>query len=120
MIETDQPMQLRTQRDGCEQLVSEHYDRLYRWFLWLTNTAEDAADLTHDSFVALWQSLDRFDQRRPFKPWLYGIARNVWRKHCADRSDRGIAAPELPTEETDTGPCPAESLLSKETGSMLE
>src|ERR1051326_1698570 len=120
MIENLQPLPLRTQRDNCEQLVSEHYDRLYRWFLWLTNAAEDAADLTHDSFVALWQSLDRFDERRPFKPWLYGIARNVWRKHCAGRQDRGAAPQEWTAEEEDLGAGPAQSLLNKETGTMLE
>src|SRR2546428_584508 len=118
MIETSQPLQL--QRDTCEHLVSEHYDRLYRWFLWLTNRADDAADLTHDTFVALWQALDRFDERRPFKPWLYGIARNLWRKHCAGRLARGTDPPESGSEEADPGPSPAQSLLSKETGCMLE
>jgi len=119
-IETGQPLQLRNQRDRCEELVSEHYDRLYRWFLWLINSADDAADLTHDTFVALWQSLDRFDERRPFKPWLFGIARNVWRKHCASRSGIGIEAVESVVEEADPGPGPAQNLLSKETGRMLE
>ena len=118
MIETSQPLEL--QRDTCEQLVSEHYDRLYRWFFWLTNAADDAADLTHDTFVAVWQSVDRFDDRRPSKPWLFGIGRNVWRKHCAGRLARGINPPESAAEEPDTGPSPVQSLLSKETGSMLE
>jgi len=120
MIETGQPLQLGNQRDRCEQLVSEHYDRLHRWFVWFTNSADDAADLTHDTFVALWQSLDRFDERRPFKPWLYGIARNLWRKHCADRPARGIVLPESAAEEPDPGASPVQSLLSKETGRMLE
>src|SRR5262249_15017113 len=84
-IETGQPAQLRTRGEGCDDLVPEQCDRLYRWFLWLINSADDAADLTHDTFVALWQSLDRFDDRRPFKPWLFGIARNVWRKHYPGR-----------------------------------
>ena len=92
MIETTQPLQL--QRDTCEQLVSDHYDRLYRWFFWLTNAADDAADLTHDTFVAVWESVDRFDDRRPSKPWLFGIGRNVWRKHCAGRLTKGIQPPE--------------------------
>jgi RNA polymerase sigma factor (sigma-70 family) len=83
MIERGEPLHLQNQRGRCEQLVSDHYDRLYRWFLWSTNSADNAADLTQDTFVALWQSLDRFDGRRPFTPWLYGIARNVWRKHSA-------------------------------------
>ena len=120
MIESGEPLQLQDQRDRCEQLVSEHYDRLYRRFLWFTNSADNAADLTHDTFVALWQSLDRFDDRRPFKPWLYGIARNVWRKHCAGRLARGIDPPESAPEEPDPGPSPMQTLLSKETGCMLE
>ena len=121
MTENGLPLQLRNPRDGCEPLVSEHYDRLYRWFLWMTNTADDAADLTHDTFMAVWESLDRFDARRPFKPWLYGIARNVWRKHCAARVTRGIDPPEwTPEEEPDPEPGPAQRLLSKETGGLLE
>src|SRR5262245_8023345 len=96
MMETSQPLQL--QRDTCEQLVSQHYDRLYRWFFWLTNAADDAADLTHDTFVAVWQSVDRFDDRRPSKPWLFGIGRNVWRKYCAGRLARGINPPEISEE----------------------
>jgi len=56
-----------------------------------------------------------FDARRPFKPWLYGIARNVWRKHCAARVTRGIDPPEwAPEEEPDPEPGPAQRLLSKE------
>ena len=120
MIESGEPLQLQGQRDRCEQLVSEHYDRLYRRFLWFTNSAENAADLTHDTFVALWQSLDRFDDRRPFKPWLYGIARNIWRKHCAGRLARGIDPPESAPEEPDPGPSPMQTVLSKEAGCMLE
>src|SRR4030095_13287924 len=108
MIETSQPLQL--QRETCEQLVSEHYDRLYRWFSWLTNAADDAADLTHDTFVAVWQSVDRFDDRRPSKPWLFGIGRNIWRKHCAGLAKR-INPPESADEEPDTGQGPAQSLL---------
>jgi len=120
MIESGEPLQLQGQRDRCEQLVSEHYDRLYRRFLWFTNSADHAADLTHDTFVALWQSLDRFDDRRPFKPWLYGIAQNVWRKHCAGRLARGIDPPESAPEEPDPGPSPMQTLLSQEAGYMLE
>src|SRR6266511_3428910 len=51
MIESGEPLQLQNQRDRCEQLVSEHYDRPYRRFLWFTNSADNAADLTHDT---LW------------------------------------------------------------------
>src|ERR1041384_4371826 len=85
MVETNQPIQLLNQGNGSSQLVSEHYGGLYRWFLWLTNTNGIAADLTQETFVAVWQSLDGCDGSRPFRPCLYGIARNVWRNHCAAR-----------------------------------
>jgi RNA polymerase sigma factor (sigma-70 family) len=120
MLDRGEPLQLQLQRDRCERLVSEHYHHLYRWFLWVTNSADNAADLTHDTFAALWQSLDRFDERRPFKPWLYGIARNVWRKHRAGRLTGGIDPPESAPEAPDPGPSPMQTVLSKDTGRMLE
>ena len=53
-------------------------------------------------------------------PGFYGIARNVWRKHCAGRLARGIDPPESAPEEPDPEPSPMQTLLSKETGCMLE
>src|SRR5262249_29604822 len=120
MIETAESIQLANQRDHCVQLVSEHYQPLYRWFLWLTNTNGVAADLTQDTFVAVWQSLDRFDASRPFKPWLFGIARNVFRKHCAGQQNAEIERSESGGEEPDPDPSPAQVLLSKEAGSLLD
>ena len=78
MIENGLPLQLRNPRDGCEPLVSEHYDRLYRWFLWMTNTADDAADLTHDTFMAVWESLDRFDPSAELVRGLFHGALRVY------------------------------------------
>jgi DNA-directed RNA polymerase specialized sigma24 family protein len=107
MIETSQPLQL--QRDTCEQIVSDHYDRLYRWFYWLTNAADDAADLTHDTFVAVWQSVDRFDDRRPSKPWLLASVATSGAKHCAGRLARESTRRNRAAEEHDTGPSPAQA-----------
>lgn len=39
--------------------------------------AGDVEDLTHDVFVAVHQSLPRFDPARPLRPWLFGIAFRV-------------------------------------------
>ena len=35
--------------------------------------AEDAAQ---DAFVAAWEALDRFDEARPFRPWILAIVTN--------------------------------------------
>ena len=63
---------------------------------WLTRDREAAADLTQETFAAFWQSLDG-RQAPPLKQWLYGIARNRWRKRCRDETPGG-RRPELRSE----------------------
>ncbi len=37
----------------------------------------DADDAAQDAFLSAWRNLDRFDPRRPFRPWLMRIAVNA-------------------------------------------
>jgi len=41
---------------------------------------EDARDALQEAFVKAYESLHRFDLRRPFGPWFFQILRN----HCRD------------------------------------
>ena len=118
MIESGEPLNSRTSGTGGAACVRAP-DRLYQPFLWSTNSAEYAADLTHDTFVAFWQSRDRFDDRRPFKPWLYGIARNFWRS-TPPAAGQGNRKGEIGPGRTRPRTSPMQTLLSKETGCMLE
>jgi RNA polymerase sigma-70 factor (ECF subfamily) len=76
----------RRDRTVCEQFVEAHYRGVYRMFLWLTNRPDAAADLTQEAFAAFWGSLSRpaAESAPDPKAWLYGIARNRWRKRCRD------------------------------------
>ncbi len=61
-------------------------------------TRDDAEDLVQDAFHRALRSLDRFDERRPFRPWFFTILRNVGR-NAAERHARwtSVAVPdELP------------------------
>jgi RNA polymerase sigma-70 factor, ECF subfamily len=83
------------QREACEAFVDAHYRGVYRFFAWLTGDREGAADLTQETFAAFWESTDRLeaagDASGPdLKAWLYGIARNRWRKRCRD--DRAVGS----------------------------
>lgn len=73
-------------REDCEAFIDLHYRRVYAFLLWLTNNAEAASDLTQETFAGFWESLGSLDgERSPdLKAWLYGIARNRWRKRCRD------------------------------------
>ncbi len=66
-------------------------------------TRDDAEDLVQDAFHRALRSLDRFDEKRPFRPWFFTILRNVGR-NAAERHSRwtSVAVPdELPAGDTD-------------------
>lgn len=62
--------------DAFGRLVQMHQQGL-RVFLRRLSPG-DADDIAQDAFVFAWEHIGRFDSRRPFRPWLFGIA---WRKY---------------------------------------
>lgn len=47
-------------------------------FIWRrVGDIDDAEDLTHETFVAAFRSIDRFEGRSKVRTWLFGVARNV-------------------------------------------
>ena len=93
-------------RAACEAFVDAHYRGVHRFFLWLTNDPDAAADLTQETFAAFWQSLAERDEESvpDLKAWLYGIARNRWRKRCRD--SRGFRPLEEVADLPDGAPGP--------------
>ena len=61
-------------------LVVRHYGPLLRTLTWQTGDPELASDLAQDTFMAAQRCLDRVTADRPFRAWLYGIARNMVRR----------------------------------------
>ncbi|MEB3286976.1 MAG: RNA polymerase sigma factor [Vampirovibrionales bacterium] len=58
--------------------LTVRYSRLVYHFVYkMTNNKELAEDITQDVFLKAYQNLGRFDQSRPFKPWLMRIASNT-------------------------------------------
>jgi RNA polymerase sigma-70 factor (ECF subfamily) len=45
---------------------------------------DGADEVSAATFAAAYASWDRFDARRPVRPWLYGIATNLLRRHHRD------------------------------------
>jgi len=107
-------------RGAGEALVEANYQGVFRWFLWMSNHSALAADLTQDTFVAMWESVDRFEDEMPVSPWLYGIARNIWRKYCA-RNAKNVMVDNYDIDQhPDPSSRPEKALLSKEAGRALE
>ena len=59
-----------------EELFREEWPRAYRAAYLVVHDAAAAEDIAQEAFLAAVRSLDRFDHRRPFKPWLHRIVVN--------------------------------------------
>jgi RNA polymerase sigma-70 factor (ECF subfamily) len=66
----------RGSADALEQLFRAHWPRAYRAALLVVGDAAAAEDIAQESFLAAVRSLDRFDRKRPFGPWLHRIVVN--------------------------------------------
>jgi len=59
-----------------EALFRTHWPRAFRAAYLVTHDAGAAEDVAQEAFLAAIRSLDRFDRRRPFGPWLHRIVVN--------------------------------------------
>ena len=66
-----------------DHLVEERSGDIYALLYRLTEDAEEARDLTQETFLRIFQSIDRFRGDADLKTWIYRIAlnqaRNRWR-----------------------------------------
>jgi len=60
-----------------EQLVMKYQRTLYVAVRKIVMNHDDATDIVQESFVKAYQSLDQFDERYPFYPWLFRIGINL-------------------------------------------
>src|SRR5262245_27900570 len=81
-----------------ESLFREHWPRAHRAAYLVVHDPAAAEDIAQEAFLAAIRSLDRFDRRRAFGPWLHGIVVNRaidWGRSRALRAevvDGGLAA----------------------------
>jgi RNA polymerase sigma-70 factor (ECF subfamily) len=60
-----------------EIIVRQHQQTVYRILYRLLRNKQEAEDIAQETFLRCYRHLGRFDQDRPFKPWLYRIATNL-------------------------------------------
>jgi RNA polymerase sigma-70 factor (ECF subfamily) len=76
----DERARVRGAQEGSvsdlEALFRMHWPRAFRAAYLVAHDAAAAEDIAQESFLAAVRSLDRFDRRRPFGPWLHRIVVN--------------------------------------------
>jgi RNA polymerase sigma-70 factor (ECF subfamily) len=84
--------------EAGRRFVRDHYPGVYRYLLYLTGQPETADDLTQETFVQAWRSLNSLDDHAHLRPWLHRIAHREFLQ--ALRSRHACASldeiPELP------------------------
>ena len=66
--------------DAAEELVRKFYAQVMRFCRWQCSNNDLAEDLTQETFLKVFKSLDQYRNRGHFKAWLFCIARSV----CVD------------------------------------
>jgi len=59
-----------------EALFRSHWRSAYRAAYLVVHDSDAAEDIVQEAFLAAIRHLDRFDRRRPFRPWLHRIVVN--------------------------------------------
>ena len=78
--------------EAFEHLVRRHWRGAFRAAYLVVHDASAAEDIVQESLLAAIRSLDRFDRRRPFGPWLHRIVVNRaidWARVRASRAEVG-------------------------------
>lgn len=77
--------------DAFSSLVVKYHRGVYNLAYRYTGNQEDAMDVTQETFLRAYRNIDSFQLGKPFKPWIFRIARNV----CIDRGRKlGRSLPE--------------------------
>lgn len=77
--------------DRFSAVYGEHFGFVWRSLRALGVPAAAADDAAQDVFIVVHRRLDDYDARAPMRAWLFGIARNVARRH----RERGTRDPGL-------------------------
>ena len=64
---------------AAEALYNEYREAVFRLAYLLLGDAAEAEEAAQDAFVRAYLALDRFDEERPFRPWLLSIVANLAR-----------------------------------------
>ena len=85
----------RGEAAAFEELVAERSSEIYGLLFRLTENSEEARDLTQETFLRAFQSIDRFRGEADLKTWIYRIAinqaRNRWRWWRRRRRDATVS-----------------------------
>jgi RNA polymerase sigma-70 factor (ECF subfamily) len=109
-----------------DALLNRYQNRLFRYLVRFTGNVAQAEDLFQQTWLKVITGIHRYDERRPFEPWLFSIARHVAVDTLRRVSPESLDEPSLATGEPRTATLKSEEpghlqrLLDRERRGLLE
>jgi RNA polymerase sigma-70 factor (ECF subfamily) len=108
-------------REACKAVISQNYKSIYRFVLYLTGDSVLSEDLTQETFVSAWTSIDQYTGRASLKTWLHRIAYHKFidSKRALERRSALMAELKKYKEYIPQSPPPLHQLISDENSCCL-
>lgn len=90
--------------DAFEQLVLSYEKPIYNLCLRMCGNADDAMDLTQETFLKAWRSLGSFRADAAFSTWLYRLCSNLCIDHLRREQKRKVLPLHVEDGEGDERP----------------
>lgn len=84
-----------------EAMYNEYYRDVYRYVLSLLKNADEAEEITQETFVKAIASIKSFDGKKDIRAWLFTIAKNTYiSKYRKNKNVSIQGLEELPEQQT--------------------
>lgn len=90
--------------DAFEQLVLSYEKPIYNLCLRMCGNADDAMDLTQETFLKAWHSLGSFRADAAFSTWLYRLCSNLCIDHLRREQKRKVLPLQVEDSDGDERP----------------
>ena len=87
--------------EAMERLIIKYQNRIYNVILKICANADDAAELSQETFVKVIENIDKFEGRSSFYTWLFRIAVNLTLSYCKRSVKLGLKS--LDSEDDECG-----------------
>jgi RNA polymerase sigma-70 factor, ECF subfamily len=114
------------QEEAWEELVNRYWKIVYGFVYFYVKNTGEAENLSQEVWLKCWQNLQRFDETKRFKIWLFAIAKNSafdWlkkKKNLPFSNFTNSQGENILTETiADPAPLPDELLAREDMGTIL-
>ena len=105
------------------KLIGQYNEVVFRLAFRMLTDEEEAKDVVQETFIRVWQNLDKFDTTKKFSTWICQITVNLCRdklKSPKYRNTKEYFKPEDSIILNKVAECnPEQSLLNKELGKII-